>query len=146
MGSDPVYEWPIDIVNGKIICAAPKLPVPDPRFKLGVRTDTCEMVIARFFTIHEMMDELRTHIATAMHDLEFDWGDLVGHHDVPLPVYIPLTGPIHFRLPSGGVISSGAGYTSSGAGYASGGTVVTTVSGGGGGGGSAHSTTVYWME
>ncbi len=113
MAIDPVYEWPIDIVDGQVICAAPRTPVPDSRFKLGVRTDDCGMVIARFFTIHEMMEELRTHIANVMHALQVDWGDLVNNYEVapPLPVYFPSGGGSGGGGGGGVTVTPGMGYT-----------------------------------
>lgn len=134
--TDPAYEWPIDIINsegrGVLICAAPSPLRTDPKLKLGVRHGTCGAVITRSFTLHELVENLRHHIATVAHDLEVEWEDLVAGYEQPPVMKLPTIG-------SGGVYASTAatfypGVTVS-SGFAPGG----VVSGGGGGTGGTFS-------
>lgn len=73
MQRDPVYDWPLELKASQIICAAPQTK--------GKRIKTCLARMERFFTLDELIRELRTHIFNVTHDIEVDFAELLAWGD-----------------------------------------------------------------
>lgn len=139
--SDPIYEWPVDTLGDRVICAAPLMRVPDCKFKLGFRLDNCHAELPRGYTIREMMGFLRAHICAVEHDLEIDMDELLSWTDPPKPVPASLS-----VMPAHNTLYASAGYISNARSASLGPTQFTSVDFSGPLYGTAETTYINWAQ